>query len=240
MRRALLIARRELGAYLKTMSGYVIIAGVLLTDGLLFNVFAMGEASRPSAEILTNFFYLSSGSTIICAILLSMRLLAEEQQNKTIVLLFSSPVADWEIVLGKYLSAVAFLAIFLVATFHIPALVLVYGRASLGHIAAGYLGLLLLGSATLAIGTLGSALTSSQVLAAIGTALMVVALIVAHLLVKVTEPPLKEVFGGLAYWLHFQPFEQGMVQLRDVVYFVLATYLALFGATRVLEARRWK
>lgn len=240
MGNALLIARRELGAYLRTMSGYVVIAGVLFADGLLFNAFAMGEASRLSAEILANFFYLSSGSTIVCAILLSMRLFAEERQNKTLVLLYSSPLADWEIVLGKYLSAVAFLALFLAATFHIPALVMAYGKVSLGHVAAGYLGLLLLGSATIAIGTFGSSLTSSQVLAAIGTALVVVALIVAHLLARVTEAPFKEVFQGLAFWLHFLPFQQGTIPLRDVVYFALVTYLALFGAVRVLEARRWK
>jgi len=240
MQSALLIARRELGAYLRTMSGYIIIAGVLFADGLLFNAFAMGEASRLSAEVLQSFFYLSSGSTIVCAILLSMRLFAEERQNKTLVLLYSSPVADWEIVLGKYLSSVAFLALFLVATFHIPALLMVYGKVSLGHVFAGYLGLLLLGSATLAIGAFGSSLASSQVLAAIGTTLIVVALIVAHLLVKVTEAPFKEVFTGLAFWLHFLPFQQGTVALREVVYFGLVTYLALFGAVRVVEARRWK
>ncbi len=97
-----------------------------------------------------------------------MRLLAEERQTGTLVLLTSSPIQDWEIVLGKFLSAFIFLALITLAcTVYMPLLIFVNGKISVGHLAAGYLGLLLLGSATLAIGTFGSAIARTQVLAAI-------------------------------------------------------------------------
>jgi ABC-2 type transport system permease protein len=240
MRNVLLIARRELAAYLRTMSGYIIIAGVLFVDGLLFNAFSLGTGSRTSTEVIGDFFYFSSGSTMFAAVLLSMRLLAEERQNGTLNLLYSSPVRDVEIVLGKYLSALAFLAIFLFTTSYMPLLVMAIGKVSFGQIAAGYFGLLLLGSACLAVGTFGSALTKSQVLAAILSGVMVVSLVISWLLVRVTDRPLTVSFGALAVYGHFKPCESGLVHLKHVAYFVLVTYVALFGATRVLEARRWR
>ncbi|MBI3181267.1 MAG: ABC transporter permease subunit [Myxococcales bacterium] len=240
MRTVLLIARRELAAYLRTMSGYVIIAGVLFMEGLAFNAFALYGAGKKSSDILADFFYWSSGLTMFCAILLSMRLLAEERQTRTIELLYSSPIRDEEIVLGKFLSALGFLAFFLVSTSYMPALVMAYGKVSLGHVASGYLGLFLVGSATLAIGTFGSSLTKSQVLAAIVSGVIAVSLTICWLLSRVTERPFSEIFMEASFYGHFKPFEQGLVHLKHVVYFVAVTYVGLFSATRVLEARRWR
>lgn len=241
MSATVLIARRELSAYLRSMTGYIIAAAVLLADGLLFNVFALGGSDKLSSEVLSQFFYYSSGLVIVASVFISMRLLAEERQNGTLVLLTSSPVHDWEIVVGKYLSALVFLSLILIVTVFMPALIFVNGKVSLGHMAAGYLGLLLLGSAALAIGTFGSTLARTQVLAAIFTGLIVVALIVCWAMAKVTERPLSDIFLALAFHgRHFPPFQAGAVHIRDVVYYVMVTYVALFAATRVLEARRWR
>jgi ABC-2 type transport system permease protein len=236
-----LIAQRELSAYLKTMSGYVIIAAVLAVNGLLFNAYSIGGPSKLSSEVLSRFFYFSSGTTMIAAIFISMRLLAEERQAGTLPLLYSSPVRDVEIVLGKFLSGVGFLALMTLLSIYMPLLILVNGKISAGHLFAGYLGLLLLGSASVAIGTFGSALARNQVLAAITSACLLVALLVAWLLSGVTDRPLSDVFSALAlHGKHFQPFQAGIVHTRDVVYYLAVTYVALFGATRVLEARRWR
>jgi ABC-2 type transport system permease protein len=241
MRSTLLIARRELAAYLRSMTGYVIVAAVLAVDGLLFNAFALGGPERRSSEVLSLFFYFSSGTTMIASVFISMRLLAEERQAGTLALLYSSPVRDGEIVVGKYLSALCYLALMTLCTVFMPLLVMVHGKVSVGHIAAGYLGLLLLGSASIAIGTFGSALARTQVLAAIGSGCMLVALLVCWLLGRVTERPLSEIFTAMSlHGRHFAPFQSGIIHLRDVVYYVAVTYLALFAATRVLEARRWR
>jgi len=236
-----LIARRELGAYLRTMTGYIIVAAVLIVDGILFNAFALGGGEKRSAEVLRLFFYFSSGTTMVASVFLSMRLIAEEKQTGTLVLLTSSPVHDREIILGKFISGFLFLALMTLLTVFMPAMVMVNGKISFGHVAAGYVGLLLLGGATMAIGTLGSTLAKSQVLAAIISGSMVVAMLILWLLAAITERPLNDVFLALAlYQRHQVPFQVGVIHLRDVVYYLAVMYFALFAATRVLEARRWR
>lgn len=131
MNNVLLIARRELGAYLRTMSGYVIIAVLLFLDGLAFNAFAVAGTARKSSEVLADFFFWTSGVGMAGAVFLSMRLIAEERQTGTVQLLYSSPVHDREIVLGKFLASLAFLCLFYAGTAYMPILVAVYGKISL-------------------------------------------------------------------------------------------------------------
>lgn len=239
MRNVMLIARRELQAYLRTMSGYVIIAAVLFVLGVLFNAYAMAGTAKKSSEIMADFFTVASGLTMVCAVLLSMRLLAEERQEGTIQLLYSAPLKDHEIVLGKFVSALVFLCLFLLTTFYMPVLVMAYGKVSAGHLAAGYLGLVLVGSASLAIGLFSSSLTKSQVVAAILGLVLVLGLTISWFLARITDRPLTEIVTQLAWYSHFQPFGQGLVHLKHIVYFVVVSFVALFAATRVLEARRW-
>ncbi len=241
MSAAFLIMRRELGAYFRSMTGYIIAAAVLVVDGILFNAFALGGPEKRSGDVLALFFYFSSGTTMIASVFLSMRLLAEEKQTGTLVLLTSSPIRDRDIVLGKFLSGWLFISLITLATAFMPAMIMVNGKISFGHVAAGYLGLILLGGATMAIGTFGSALARTQVLAAIISGGLVVGLIIAWLLARVTEHPINRIFESLAlYHRHFPPFQVGLIHLRDVVYYLALTYFALFLATRVLEARRWR
>lgn len=242
MNSALLIARRELASYLRSMPGYIIAAVLLLVDGLLFQAFALGgDDQKRSADVLSAFFYVSSGTTMIASVLLSMKLVAEERQTGTLVLLTSSPVKDWQIVFGKYLSSLLFLSLVTLATIYMPLLIMVNGKVSAGHLVAGYLGILLLGSASLAIGTFGSALARTQVLAAIISGCIVVAMVIIWLLAKVTDQPFNDFFTALAlHGRHFPPFMQGAIHGRDVVYYVALTYFFLFAATRVMEARRWR
>lgn len=236
-----LIYRREMGAYLRSPLGYIVIAVVLLIDGLLFNAFALGsDTARKSSEVLKQFFYFSSGTTMVASLFLSMRLLAEERSQGTLNLLFGSPVRDYQIVLGKYLSALTFLGGLTLLTMYMPALILVHGKITFGQIAAGYLGLLLLGSAGLAIGIFGSALTKSQLVAIIISAAILVGLILSWLLALITDRPINELFTWLSiHNKHFQPFMTGLINTQDVVFYGSLTYFFLFLATRVLEARRW-
>jgi ABC-2 type transport system permease protein len=242
MNAIVLIARRELAGYFRTWLGYIIIAAVVLVQGILFNALALGSGmDRKSSEVISQFFYTMSGCTMISAVFISMRLLAAEREGGTVNLLYSSPVRDSEIVLGKYLSALAFLGILLLATSFMPTMVLVAGKISWGHVFAGYLGCFLLGAAALAIGTFGSALTRSQILAVIVSALLVVALLVVWWVGRVSDRPLSSVFENMALWsLHFAPFQSGIIHLRDVIYYVAVSYVALFASVRVLEARRWR
>lgn len=234
-----LIARRELGSYFNTYWGYAVVAVLLLVDGLLFNAFALGDRPRLSAEVLEKFFEFSSGVTMIAGVLLTIRLFAEERQTGTAVLLDSAPLPDGVLVAGKFLSAVLFLAAMLAASVYMPALVLVNGKVSLGHVFAGYLGLLALGSATAAVGTFGSALTRSQVVAAVVSGAMVVTLVLMWLLARITEPPFSPVFQHMSLWdRNFRPFMQGRIATDALVYYGTITLLFLYATTRLLGWRR--
>src|SRR5262245_44248446 len=156
MRGTSIVYRRELAAYLRSPVGYVVAALVLLLDGILFQGMALGAGRKLSAEVLRQFFYVCSGTTMIASVALSVRLIAEERQNGTIVLLHTSPIRDFEIVLGKFLSAWTFLAGITVASVYMPMLILVHGKIAVAQVVVGYVGLLLLGAAALAIGVFAS------------------------------------------------------------------------------------
>ena len=236
-----LIIRREIGAYLRSPLGYVVIAVLLLIDGLLFNARAMsGDSKRLSAEVLANFFEYSSGITVTAALFLSMRLLAEERQTGTLTLLFGSPVRDYQIVAGKFIASLLFLAVMVLLTAYMPLLIMVHGKITRGQIGAGYLGLLLIGAMALSIGLFASALTKSQLLAILCGAGITACLYLCWLLSAITDRPFSDLFAWLAMWSkHFPPFMRGIINSQDVIYYVSMTYFFLFSTTRVLEARRW-
>lgn len=243
MRAVSVIFRRELGEYLHTILGYVVAAAVLLVDGLLFYTQALGPAAgeRLSGEVLARFFYTTSGLTVIAALALSLRLIADERQSGTIVLLRTSPVRDWEIVAGKYLSALAFLCGITLVSIYMPLLVMVNGKVALGQVIVGYLGLLLLGSACLAIGVFATALTRHQLVAAAVAAALTAAMFLFWPLSMVLDPPLSRVFAALTiHERHFQGFQNGVLHLRDVVYYLATTYFFLLLATKTMEAKRWE
>jgi ABC-2 type transport system permease protein len=241
MNAVLLITRRELAAYFSTLSGYVILAGHLLLTGLLFNVYAVGNQPKFSQQVLEHFFYFSSGMAMITAILLAMRLIAEERQLNTLVLLRTAPITERQIVWGKFLSALVFLALTLVLSIYMPALIFLNGKVSVLQIVSGYLGLLLLGATCIAITLLASAWSGSQIMAGAIGGLLVTLLLVVWLLGQVTTEPHKGLFAYIAlHNLHFVPFSRGLINLRDVMFYLGTTLLLVEAAVRSLESWRWR
>lgn len=240
MNRALLIARRELGAYLTSTTGWLILAVVLLADGLLFNAFAMA-GEKKSFDVLQGFFYFSSGTTMVASIFISMRLYAEERQAGTLVLLETAPIAEHVVVIGKFLGAWSFLLLLLLLSGYLPLLVLVNGKVTLGHIAAGYVGLIFLGAACIGIGGLASSVAKNQIVAAVITGVTIVALLLAWMLAKKIEGTLGDVVGFFDLFdQHYRSFSRGTIKLASVAYFAALTYGTLLVTTAVLAARRWR
>jgi gliding motility-associated transport system permease protein len=236
-----LIARRELAAYFASLSGYVIVAAYLLISGLLFNAFAVGNEPRLSQEVLEQFFYFSSGMAIVSGILLAMRLIAEERQTHTLVLLRTAPVSERQVVWGKFLSATIFLALTLLLSLYMPALIFLHGKVSLLQIATGYLGLLLIGASCISITLLASVWSPTQLIAGVLGGLMVALILICWLLGRVTEEPLKQFFVYVAlHNVHFRTFSTGTLHLRDVVYYLGLIVFFLEAATRSLAAWRWR
>jgi ABC-2 type transport system permease protein len=236
----LLIARREVYAYLRSPLGAAIVAAALLIEGLWFQLNGMSRELL-SAEVLQEYFNGASGTTMVASLVLAMRLLAEERQTGTITLLNTAPVRDAEIVIGKFLSAFSVIIVLTLLSVYMPLLILVNGKVSWGHVAVGYLGLILLDASVIAIGLFASALARSQVVAAIIGAAILVVLLLQWLVARAVEPPLNTFLSHLA--LHhdnFRPFMQGILELRAVVFYLAVTYFFLLAATKTLEARRWR
>ena len=239
MRNIALLMRRELGGYLKSPMGYVVAALVLFVDGLLFNYHALGGQPKYSAEVLQLFFAFASFMTMVAGVMLAMRLFAEERQLGTLTLLLTSPIKEHEIVLGKFLSALIFLGLMTFASVYMPALIFVNGKVSLGHIAAGYLGLLLLGGLALSVGMFASSVANSQLVAAILGGVIMAALDLFNLGASVADPPLREILAYLTERRHLQ-WQAGVLHLKDVIYFISGSYLFLLFSTHALKARRWR
>jgi len=241
MRAISIIYRRELGTYLRSPFGWVIAAILLLIDGILCQGLAM-SGEQLSAIVLERYFNYASSIPLFGGVLLSFRLLSEERQNHSMVLLNTSPVRDSEIVLGKFFAALTFLAIILLLSVYMPIMIKVNGKITGAQVLVGYVGLFLLGAATLAIGLFGSALTKQQLIAAVVAAAMVAILSFIHILAAKVDPPLKEAIEQIdLWWVHYQyGFMKGVLNLKDVIYYVATTYFFLLLSTKTLEAKRWQ
>ena len=241
MRGMMLVARRELAAYFDSYWGWVVIAVILLIDGLLFNALAMGDKPKYSSDVIQEFFWVSFGTTVIASLPVTMRLFAEEKQTGTIVLLDSAPLSRFQLLGGKYLSALLVMAVLVLSTLYMPALVFVNGKVSYGHLFAGYLGLMLVAAAATGVGTLGSTISRNQIVAFIISALVLAFLVLAWLLAKVADPPLQDVLSYMSFYdRHFRGFGEGKVSTESVVYFLGVAFVSLLLSSRFLAARRWR
>jgi len=234
-----LLARRELAAYVKSPMGFIIVAIVLFVDGLLFNVYAIGGSPKLSADVLQLFFAFATFMTMVSGVLLSMRLLAEERQLGTLTLLLTSPIRDYEIVLGKFLSALLFFGAMTALTIYMPLLIFINGKVSVGHILAGYLGLLMLGMASISVGLFASSLARNQLVAAVAGGALMTALYLCYLGASIAEPPIRDLLAFVSPQKHLS-WQNGLLNSRDVIYYLSMTYLFLLLSTHTLKARRWR
>jgi ABC-2 type transport system permease protein len=240
MNTILVIARRELTGYLLSPLGYIIMAALLLLDGLAFNGIAM-QGQKTSYEVLQMFFFYSCGFVAAAGVLFAMRLFAEERQAGTLVLLTTSPATELELVLGKFLGGFGFLSLFIALTFYMPLLVLVNGKVTWGHVLVGYLGLFLLGAAVTAIGTFASTIAKTQILSAVIAGVIVVALFVCWMVAQKVDGVLGDAIGYLDLFdKHYRSFTRGILKLSSVTYLLSLTYVGLMGAVLVLTSRRWR
>lgn len=241
MSTALLIARREFGSYFRSWMGSALLAAVLLIDSILFYWQSGVDQKLLSGQVLAQFFYWTSGPMMIGAIVLTIKLLAEERQSGTMILLNTAPVTDRDIVIGKFLAAYGVVALQILLSLYMPLWILVHGKIAIGHIVVGYIGLFLLGAAITSIGVFGSALASSQVVAAIVSALIAGVFVLLWFPAKAAEPPLNKYLSALAvHHENFRPFMQGILVPSGVVFYLVFTFAFLFAAVKVLEARRWR
>lgn len=242
--KTLVIARRELAAYLLSPVSYLVATLFLVVQGYSFWLFVriLNEHPTQHGAVLQYFF----GGTVLfwlfvmfLAAVITMRLVAEERRSGTLEPLLTAPVSDGAVIAGKYLGALGFYAALWAPTLLYVFMLRRYAPADVGPIAAGYLGTAVVSSSALALGLLFSTVTRSQILAAVlSFVTLAMLLLIGPLGRMVTWPPLAAVFQYVDLFAHMEDFARGIVDSRRLVYHLGWVALALFAATRVLAAGR--
>ena len=235
MTRLLAVYRNELAAYFRSPIAYFVVAVFLVGTGyfFLYNVFFSGEVTMAAT-------FQNMGVLLLFVIpLISMRLFAAEYAAGTMELLLTLPLRPWQIVLGKYLGAVTLLALIAAGTTIDLVPLYLFGRPETMTIAAGYLGFLLLGATCVAIGQLASSLTSNQIVAALMTAAVLLALwFVGHLQTFQTSPALRGLVAYLSLAAHFADFVHGLVRTEAIAFYAIVSAIALTLNASYLQWQR--
>ncbi len=236
------LVKRELGAYFTSPVAYVFLVIFLLLAGFFTftagNFFERGEAS------LAAFFAWHPWLYLVLVPAVGMRVWAEERRSGTIELLLTLPVAPWQAIVGKFLASWIFLAVALALTFPAVITVNVLGDPDNGMIAAGYVGSLLLAGAYLAITCMTSAMTRNQVVAFILSVVLCLFLILAgfnpvtDLLVRWASPAVVDTVAAFSVITHFDAFQRGVIDSRDLVFFLSVIGFALFATGVVIRGHR--
>ena len=243
------IIRRELESYFSSPIGYVVLAFFLFLYGFVFyselafflapDRLAPGDTANVNESMIPLVFHSTAFIAVLVLPLVTMRSFAEELRSGTIELLFTSPITDTQLVLGKFFGALSLYVIMLVATLPLTGLLFYFGDPDLMPVVVGYLGMFLLGASYVAFGLLFSSVTKNQVIAGFLT-------VGAFLFLYMIE--LATAWGGLVADLvpffsvsrHFEEFAKGVVDTRDIAFYLSFIALGLFLARQSIASYRWR
>ena len=245
------LLRRELGCYFMSVTGYVLIASVLLMLGLSLMDILTKLNSDPTERPLTEIFYYSFYFWIILLLtapVITMRTFALEKFSGTYETLMTAPVSDLQVVLAKFSGALIFFLINWIPLLAYLGILQYYTDLNTSTlsgplIASTFLGIFLIGSVYMSMGCFASALTSSQIIAAAVSYGLGLGLFLISLRSTVSMPGKSwqdKLFAHLSMSDHMLEFSHGEIDSRWVLYFVSFTIFFLFLTLRVVESRRWK
>ena len=235
MRNTVTITAKEFKSYLASPMAYIVIGIFLALSGFFF-----GTSTATYSETSISGF-LQTGSLLLLLLIavLSMRLLAEERKLGTIELLLTAPVRDSEIILGKFLGSLSMLVSMLVLTFWFPVLLWMFGDPDTGPIITSYLGLFLLGAASLSIGLFASSVTSNQIVSAVIAGGILAVLYFIGLAGGNIGGGIGDIFSYISLFYHFPAFTIGIIDTQAIVYYLSVIALFLFLTIRSIETSRW-
>ena len=236
------IMKRELGSYFSSPVAYVFLVIFLLLTGFFTftagNFFERGEAS------LAAFFGWHPWVYLVLVPAVGMRLWAEERRSGTLELLLTMPVSPWQAIVAKFLASWAFLAVALALTFPAVITVNVLGDPDNGMIVAGYLGSFLLAGGYLAISCMTSAMTRNQVVAFILSVVVCLFLVLAgfnpvtDLMTRWASPAVVDTVAAFSVITHFDGFQRGVIDTRNLFFFLSVIGFALFATGVILRGHR--
>ena len=257
MRNFFAVYKRELQAYFASPVAYAVMCVFALVCGFFFNqmvayfarvsqsyAMSQGRYGMPDLNfteyVLLPMFMNMSVIMMFFLPALTMRLFSEEKRQGTIELLFTYPIRDAELVLAKYAACVTMFICMLALTFINMLLLIKYGEPEKSVLISGYLGLLLMGGAFLAMGIFLSSLTENQVVAffvGLGALLLLWVLVWAA---DAVPQNVGRVIQNLSIIPHYENFAKGVIQVKDVSYFVIFAVFFLFLTFRALETKKWR
>ncbi len=242
MRNIWIVAEKEFKHFVISPIAYAISFAILLILGILFYANILAAASQQFAPGIDIILGPMVTLLLFTTPAITMRSLAEEQKNGTLEILLTAPVRDWEVVVGKWLGGMLVILLLLLLTWFFPIILnqLVKPGIDQGVMASGYLGLVLLSSAFLAIGVMMSSFFSNQIAAFFAS------LGVLLVLWMISYPmQASGATGGLLSYLdlsehYYTNFIRGVVDIKDIIYYVSVSAIALFLGSVSVETRRWR
>jgi len=240
------LAQREVGSLFYSLIGYIVIALYLLIMGILFANFVFIPGMPSDMRMLFEFSYIA---LIFVIPIMTMGTFSEEYNSGRIEMLRTSPVTDFDIVMGKFLGAMGFYLALVASTLIYLLLLAIFGHPNYGCVQAGYLGLLLMGTLFVSVGLFFSALTRHQIIAAMCGIIALAAVgffsdAAAERLAGSTSAPWQvQVVSMLRYLSfrdHMMGFSKGIVEVAHVFYFLGGAFLFLFSTYLVVESRKWR
>jgi ABC-2 type transport system permease protein len=253
MRNILALAHKELRSYFASPIAYIIIGLFSVLFGFFFWLFLrlfvaqsqqMMQFGGGSVNINQQMIrYLLQNTTIIILFVLpmiTMRTYSEEKRSGTIELLLTSPVTDLQIILGKFFGALALYAAMLLVTLLYMAVLFVFGNPEWRPIAAGYLGLLLMGSGFIALGLFISSVTKNQIVAGVLTFAVFLMLWVIGWPADQSGPTMRAILSNLSMVDHFDDFSRGIIDTKHVIYYLTFITFGLFLTAKSVDVERWR
>jgi ABC-2 type transport system permease protein len=240
----LTVIKKEIKSYFTSLIAYVVIAIFLIISGYFFYtnlvMFVMFVGSDVKLGLWQHTFYDMRFVTLSLIPLLTMRLFSEEKKLGTIELLFTNPIRDIEVILGKYLACLMVYTLMLLLTFLYPILLEVVFSVEIGPLISGYMGLFLLGAASIACGIFLSSLTENQIVAAISTVGVLLFMWLIDWNEGIAGQKMITILHQISLSEHFFNSIKGVIDIDDIVYYLSFTAFFLYLTVCSLESRKWR
>lgn len=232
------ILKKEFRSYFNSPIAYIFITFFLgISSWLFFQSFFLVNQAE-----MRGFFGLMPWIFLFFIPAVTMKLWAEEKKIGTIEILMTLPIRDYEVVIGKFLACLALLAVTILLTLVVPFSVMYLGNPDVGTLITGYIGLLLMGGAYIAIGFFASTLTENQIVAfIIGIAVCLTLLLIGEDIVLFKTPNwLFPIFSYLGLGAHYSSILRGVLDSRDIIYYLSVIAFFLYLSTLAIESRKWR
>lgn len=255
MRNTWVIAKRDVGSYFNSPVFYVVATVFLVIYSFMFSQIlsyfsiqsvrasqfrGMNVGLNLNDMVIEPSFHNMAVTLLLIIPVLTMRSFAEEKKSKTYILLLSSPIDLKEIILGKFLACMTVVTVMILLSSYSIGFLFILGEPEIGPIATGYLGMLLMAGCYVGMGVFASSLTDNQIIAAVIAFGMSLFMWIIGWASQTASPELGQALQFLSLVDHIQRFLKGVIDTRDVIYYLSFILFTLFLTHRVLDSQRWR